>query len=404
MACSSLVRVATLNDPKTVVRKNEDGTVTFLGLEGKLLEVIIQGLNSQFELVMAKDKAWGQLLPDGNWTGMIGEIQKGLADIAIHFMSVTEKRLSIVDYSPTYTTEVLTFAIGKPGFKPKSLAFVKAFDSRIWITTLVILLLMPLIFTVLLREKGGYSEFLLMLATHVLQQSVNHNQDRFQYRILLSSWMFFTTILSFSYTAVFFSLLTLPAELKGVQNFQELSEAVMKKGYKCYVPKGSSTVDLLLQSEKKYLRELGQNVVRNEWYINSIPLPLNNQMDKESAMISGGAWMSVAAGPEEWKHYYMSDNSLLSFQFAVAMKKGFCHKRRLMKVIHSINNGGLYEKIRNHESFKLWNSAPERRRIVARNIGSLSLSDLSGAFLLLAAGVGLSTICFLAELIFIRKA
>ncbi|XP_055941835.1 probable glutamate receptor [Argiope bruennichi] len=402
--CSSLIRVATLNDPKTIVRKNDDGTLAFLKLQGKFLEVILQGLNTQFKLVMAEDQAWGQLLPDGNWTGMIGKIQKDLADIAIHFMTVTEKRLSVVDYSPTYATESLTFALGKQGFRPKSLAFFKTFDSTIWISTFLILILMPLTFTVLLRVKGGYARFLFILAKYILQQSVNHKQDRFEYRILLTSWIFFTTILSFSYSAVFLSLLTLPGEMKGIQNFQELSEAVAKKGYKCYIPRGSSSIDFLLYSEKDYLRELGQNIVRNGWYISPVPLPINTQMNKHSAMIGGRAWLDVAAGPEEWKHYYISDDYLLSFQMAVAMKKGFCHKRKLINVIQGINNGGLYEKIRDRENFKLWISAPERRRIVPRQIGSLSLSDLSGAFFLLSFGLVLSTICFLVELLLKRKA
>ncbi|GIY10670.1 uncharacterized protein CEXT_697731 [Caerostris extrusa] len=92
MFCPSLVRVAVLHKPEIIVRENEDGTQTYLGDEGKFLKEIIQGLNAEFRLVFAEDQSWGQQKADGNWTGMTGKLQKDLADIAIYFMGVTEKR------------------------------------------------------------------------------------------------------------------------------------------------------------------------------------------------------------------------------------------------------------------------------------------------------------------------
>ncbi|GIY10668.1 glutamate receptor ionotropic, delta-1 [Caerostris extrusa] len=66
-----------------------------------------------------------------------------------------------------------------------------------------------------------------------------------------------------------------------------------------------------------------QAIVANEWYINDVPMPLNDQMDRYSAMVSDKAWLSVAAGSERWKHYYIAEESLLPYPIAVAMKKIF---------------------------------------------------------------------------------
>ncbi|GFV57250.1 glutamate receptor ionotropic, delta-1 [Trichonephila clavipes] len=398
MACPSLVRVATLRAEDKIVRRNGDGSTTFLGFEGRYLEAILQGLNAQFQVITAEDRSWGQLLPDGNWTGMIGKIHKGQADIAVYMMTMTESRLAVVNYSPAYTTEDVSFAIEKLGALPKSSAFLRTFDDYIWIATLTALFIFTIMYKILIRYKCSYSQILFMLIVALLKQPVDKDSDSLRYRLLISTWMIFSTVLSFSYSAVFLSLLTFPGEMAGVQNFQELSEAVMKNNYVCFTPRGSATIDLLLRSEKEYLRNLGQTIVRNEWYINDVPPPLNSQMNKSAAMIGGKTWLAVAAGHETWKHYSIAEDSLLSVPLAVAMNKNFCLRKKLNWVISSLNNAGLYEKISKDESFKLWNTVPERRRIIAVNGTALSLSDLMSAFLALLIGLGLAIISFVCEI------
>ncbi|GFY53969.1 uncharacterized protein TNIN_126661 [Trichonephila inaurata madagascariensis] len=225
MACPSLVRVATLHAADKIFRRNVNGTTTFLGFQGRYLETILQGLNTQFQIITAEDRSWGQLLPDGNWTGMIGKIQKGQANIAVYMMTMTESRLAVVDYSPAYTTEDVSFAIEKPGALPKSSAFLHTFDDFIWIATLTALIIFTIMYKILIRDKCSYTQILFMLIVALLKQPVDEDNDSLRYRLLISSWMIFSTVLSFSYSAVFLSLLTFPGEMAGVKiskNFQKL--------------------------------------------------------------------------------------------------------------------------------------------------------------------------------------
>ncbi|GFY53970.1 glutamate receptor ionotropic, delta-1 [Trichonephila inaurata madagascariensis] len=116
-------------------------------------------------------------------------------------------------------------------------------------------------------------------------------------------------------------------------------------------------------------------------------------------MIGGRTWLAVAAGPETWKHYYIAEDALLSVPLAVAMNKNFCLRKKLNWVISSLNNAGLHEKISKDESFKLWNTVPERRRIITVKGTALSLSDLMSAFVSLLIGLGLAIISFVCEII-----
>ncbi|GIY50268.1 tubulin-specific chaperone E [Caerostris darwini] len=398
----SLAKVAVLNKPETIVRVNEDGTQTYLGDEGNFLQAITRGLNAELRLVYTEDISWGQLQADGNWTGMVGKLQKDLADIAVFYMGMREDRMGVVDFSPSYTTEDVIFVIKKEGYLPKSLAFIKTFDSSIWIALVVVFLLMPSIFKVLLHVKNSYNQLLLMLTSYILGQAMENRNKSLKYRVVLSSWLIFATVISFSYSAVFFSLLTLPGEIQSVRNFQELSEAVVKKNYKCYIPKGSSLLDLLLKSDKKYLNTLGQTIVTNEWYIKNGPLLFNDQIDTHSALIGGRDWLGVIAGPEIWKHNYISEESLMSYPLAVSMKKNFCLKKNLVRVIHRINNAGIYYKQKDDATFQLWSKVPEKRRNVVLEAQALSLTDLAGAFLLHLAGIILAMLCFICEIVCVR--
>ncbi|GFR04008.1 uncharacterized protein TNCT_459031 [Trichonephila clavata] len=196
MVCPSLVRVAILYAAEKIVHRNVDGTTT-LGV-GRYLETILQGLNAQFQFVTAEDKSWGQLLPDGNWTGMIGKIHKGQADITVYMMTMTESRLAVVNYSPAYTTEDVSFAIEKPGALPKSSAFLHTFDVYIWIATLTALIIFTLMCKILIHDKCSYTQILFMLIVALLKQPVDEDNDSLRYRLLISSWMIFSTVLFLS--------------------------------------------------------------------------------------------------------------------------------------------------------------------------------------------------------------
>ncbi|GBO37785.1 hypothetical protein AVEN_42008-1 [Araneus ventricosus] len=105
----------------------------------------------------------------------------------------------------------------------------------------------------------------------------------------------------------------------------------------------------------------------------------------------------MVAGPEDWKPHFLSEDSLITIKLAVAMKKNFCYKRKLNKVISRMNSAGLYKKFTKEEHFKSWLSASERRRDVSKKIKPLSLQDLSGAFGVILVGLIIGIITFIYE-------
>ncbi|XP_055947061.1 probable glutamate receptor [Argiope bruennichi] len=400
--CPSFLRVSIVPMKDLQVHRNEDGSLKFSGIQGRFLGTVMEDMKMPFHLVIAEDREWGRRLPSGNWTGMIGKIQKGAADIADSYIGITEQRAAVVDFSTVYHTDDMTFAIKKPGPVPTSLAFVRPFDLTTWILILTILLIMPLIFQCLFCNKESYIFLFLRLLGTIFRQSTLPNYYIKRFKSLAFSWWFSATILSFSYSTVLLSMLSIPSEEIAVQNFKELAEAVKNNGYRIYLSKGTAILDFMLHSHKEDLRYLGESIVQNNWYTTARPLTLTDQIDYHSALIDPRTRLLMVAGSEEWKPSFLSDDSVTSYKFAVAMKKNFCYKDKLNTIISGINSAGLYMQFTKEEHFKSWLSASERRRDATKKVKPLSLEDLSGVFCTLLVGLNLSLFTFICELIFLR--
>ncbi|KAG8180275.1 hypothetical protein JTE90_013528 [Oedothorax gibbosus] len=80
------------------------------GWEGLFLRDLLQGLGLEYRVVMPADRNYGFLLPNGTWTGLIGMVHRGEADLALGALVITENRLRYVDFSVPYNINPLTFA------------------------------------------------------------------------------------------------------------------------------------------------------------------------------------------------------------------------------------------------------------------------------------------------------
>ncbi|KAF8796906.1 Glutamate receptor ionotropic like protein [Argiope bruennichi] len=365
------------------------------GIEGKYLDVVLKALNKRFEIVFARDREWGSSLSDGNWTGMIGMIQRGEANLAFNSLSITDSRFDVVDFSRVYLIEDMTFQIKKPGTLPPSLALFRPFDFTIWMAVTITLLLMPLVIKYLLNTKDTYIKIFLKCFGSLLNQS--SITKHYVSRNIVGSWLVFGMILTLSYSAILLSVLTVPLQIPAVKNFEELSEAVMKRGYRICLPKGSSILEFLIHSDKKHLKFLGQTALRNNWYSGSSQCAI----DTNCAVMSYRSLFQIVAGPENWKVYYMSEESLLSLNFAFGMEKGFRYKKQLNTIISRASSAGIYNKFVSDESYKylLFKAST---MYINKETKAFSIRDLLGCFLILSLGLSLSTLTFIGEVVYHR--
>ncbi|XP_055947062.1 probable glutamate receptor [Argiope bruennichi] len=401
MNCPPGLRVATTPARNLIIQKNDNGNMTFGGTDGIFLEIILKALHQKFKLVISPDNELGRLLPNGSWTGMIGLIERGEADIAYNCLAITEGRAKVVDFSVAYDTDQVIFAIKKLGTFTTPMSFIYPFDSAVWISTLLTLMIMPIAFRVVSQVQETYFHLFIKLLGAILGKSLDLNEDSWKCRILIYSWSIFSFIMAFSYTAVFFAILSVPSEIPNVKNFEELSNAVSKRGFKVVTAKGSAAHYLLLHSEKEHLRLIGEAIYRNNWYIDPrTPLFESTKIDIDSAHIGLKSKLQMIAGPEERKHHFLSDDSLTILPMAVAMKKNFCLARKLNTIIYRLSSAGLYRKILSDDHFRKWLAFSEKQRVVHHKIEPLSVKLLSVAFVILSCGLILGLMALIGEIIY----
>ncbi|GIY17026.1 uncharacterized protein CEXT_296731 [Caerostris extrusa] len=68
------------------------------GADGKLITCIIDKLKFKYKVFPPPDLEWGSL-KNGSWSGIIGMLDRGEADMGITYMAVTEDRFQVVDFS-----------------------------------------------------------------------------------------------------------------------------------------------------------------------------------------------------------------------------------------------------------------------------------------------------------------
>ncbi|XP_015190560.1 PREDICTED: glutamate receptor ionotropic, delta-1-like [Polistes dominula] len=222
------------------------------GLFGDIITEISQAANFTFNIVEFV-KEYGRWDDDNQiWTGAVGEIVAGRADIAIGEFSLTTSRLNVVDYVLPVLVSHMNFYIKDPLYdNVKWTGYFKVFDSKIWIFIIVIISTAPSLVSVLkmndIQECNIYQIISMILENYLqcwgifCQQGLNGFSYRLSLRLayfstFLSAFVVFT---AYSGTLVSFitnSIHSLP--------FRTLEELVKDGTYQLAVYRGGSEYDM----------------------------------------------------------------------------------------------------------------------------------------------------------------
>ena len=86
-----------VNEPY-VMKKIEGNMIIYYGFAIDLVDLIMRDLEVTYEFYEVPDGTYGKLIND-TWTGMIGEIISGKADLAVGDLQITAEREAAVDFS-----------------------------------------------------------------------------------------------------------------------------------------------------------------------------------------------------------------------------------------------------------------------------------------------------------------
>ncbi|KAF8763586.1 Glutamate receptor ionotropic like protein [Argiope bruennichi] len=219
---------------------DSNGKVKLIGgAEREFLKALTEVFNFRYELVQPPDTNWGNPLPGGNWTGMVGMIQRGEADMALCSMVITQYREEIVTFTREYDIQHMVFATKNPENLPRLRSIILPFSPQMWFGVLCLLIIIPIVWKRLLELQEDIGKFYMYVLASLLKLSVVIKcRGKWGHYMLLGSWFWGVAVISAGYSAVLLSFVTLPVKEDVIRDIPRLANAVAKGTHKCYAFKG----------------------------------------------------------------------------------------------------------------------------------------------------------------------
>ncbi|GLV33707.1 Glutamate receptor IB [Carabus blaptoides fortunei] len=248
-----------LEEPYIMLRTPEHGEILtgndrFEGYCKDLADLIAKKLGINYELRIVKDGKYGAENPEvkGGWDGMVGELVRQEADIAIASMTITSERERVIDFSKPFMSLGISIMIKKPvKQKPGVFSFLNPLSKEIWVCVIFSYIGVSIVlFTVsrfspyewrLLhlsgehRDPGGQNgahgsmanDFSILNSLWFalgafMQQGCDISPRSVSGRIVGSVWWFFTLILISSYTANLAAFLTVERMVAPINSPEDL--------------------------------------------------------------------------------------------------------------------------------------------------------------------------------------
>ncbi|KAG8156024.1 hypothetical protein JTE90_014279 [Oedothorax gibbosus] len=294
---------------------------------------------------------------------------------------------------PYYSIKEI-FLCEKASEDPKFNAFLYPFSTDVWIVCLCFTLIATVVSKYVTSSKQQSVNVFLNLVGSLLKQPLEVEVNTLRKTIWWATWLVWAGIISFLYNAIFLNFLTIPTSAHSPKNFQELSEAVQNKNFKCVIVKHKN--DYMLESKLEYLRLLGEIIAKNEWYLEN-----NSQanISKTECWIGSDLVLkNVFIYPPKVKHF--SDDFLYDQQLTIYVRKSFCCFEQLNKAVLDMIEGGFYQKfyseaLRNY----VWKVELITLGFPDDSTKALSMEDMKYPFYLLLFCYTLCIIVFLFEIL-----
>lgn len=395
---SRLLKLATVTpliDEKDTFIRNYNGSL-LKSYGAPIIRALAKGLGVTFNIVMPEDDTFGYKKPDGTWTGIIGMLARGEADLSVSGLTMTEERRKAVNFTyPLHVTD-FTFMTDKPEPHPKNFAVFDVFSLEVWIGILLSLILVSLFLYMLLKRKETYSTILIESIGCLLEQSFSFNVRQNNTVLLLFYWFIGVTVLTTSYKAVILSVITVP-RMVGIRDISDLSDAAKQNSIKCISYKGFTFTSFVHWSESNDNRLKSVEECLNKSEIEGLHGQPAFLMYPHKKVFLADRVDITKLG----RYYFISDDSFILSYLGIAYSKTFCCPRKLESIVHRIIAADLYPKLLRDIYFTAQLTPVKTVGVVADvpSISPLKLEDFAGTFLIFFAGHLFSLLIFIAEIV-----
>lgn len=424
----TLIVTSKLSQPYFMLKETPsklDGNDQYEGYAVDLIHELSKLVNFKYKWREVADKKYGskEILPNGTevWNGMIGEIVRGQADLAIVDLTITAQREEAVDFTLPFMNTGISILFKKPTTKVTTLfSFLSPFSSDVWayvlaaycgISAILFLVghLSPYEWadphpcrhlsgndeTVLKNQFSLLNSFWFTIGS-LMQQGSDLTPRSMSTRTIAGIWYFFTLIMISSYTANLAAFLTVEKVVYPIENVRDLSNQQEIK-YGCV--ESGSTCLFFHDSQIDTYKKINETMRQFKTYVRS-----NDEGQKRVGEGKFAFFMESTT-----IEYIIERNCNLTQIGGLIDSKGYglatSKKSRYKRPYRTLLNEGILHLQETGMLHMLKNRWWKERRGGGTctddgkggGVTELSLANVGGVFVVLLGGLGISFLVAIAE-------
>ncbi|XP_034731736.1 probable glutamate receptor [Etheostoma cragini] len=384
-------------DPYTMTRGSE--------LEGYCIDLISElskKLGFTYKLHLVKDSRYGAKDPSGIWNGMIGEITRGEADLAVAPLTLTAIREQSVDMTTPFMHTGIGFMLRRDLVSEESgFSLLSPFSTDMWVGVLIAFLLTGLcIFLVGRISPSEWAEpdteehsftllhsFWYITGALTLQGAGPHPRAP-SGRLVSAIWWLFAVLLLACYFGNFTSVMHSNKHVS-IKTFEDLAnQDVIDYG----TLEAGSTMQFFKNSNNPVYRRIYENMERKKSYVSNMEEGFRRAQEGNFAYI--GEAVSLDLVVARYCKLYRSQEVIAMRGYTIAAPLGSPLVKNLSIAILQLSESGELTYLRD----KWWASSCVGA-YRAQTSDALHPRDLLGLFLLLGLGLGVGLLLALLELV-----
>ena len=342
------------------------------------------------------------------WTGLVGDVLRGRADLAVAGMIRNYDREEVVDFTASYMDYGVGILVRKPQRKPNVFGFLEPLTVQVWICICIATFSIGVVMFALARispygtegieeslQFNFHNSMWFALAS-LMQQGTDITPRSISSRMLGTFWWFFTLIVIATYTANLAAFLTVTRMESPIESLNDLAQQT-KISYGTV--KGSSLEQFFEEQGKK------ENPYDKLWNFMSsiVPSPMVPTVEDGYQRVKNGDYAFMWDYPV--LQYQKKRNCDLmtvgkpfnSKNYAFAVRKGALYQEQLTLSILSLQESGELEKIR-QKWFEAESLCSEDENSDENTASGLEMENVAGVFYILIIGACLAFFSALVEL------
>ena len=413
--------VTTVHDPPymNVIRRPE-GSYSFSGYIYDIWKIMAKKLNIRFRMVPLISGDYGTLHPNGTWSGMVGELAYGRADVAVTTLDMKSDRASVIDYLDVYPLGSATYKFYVRKEEEEVLqvtknpfgTLIKPLHVNVWWTLLASVIVLSTILWISWRLDIAQSRYrlskrnmtwplsILLCFMLMIGQGWSTTPSFLSARIVTMFCCVLGIITTTSYTANLISHLAVIETTPSISSLKEFSK---QSDWKLAVSLGHSAINDWKVSNDLYERGLYRRTITGSGFV---PLDISSRENarksisgKVMAYVSTNALFSalhdeacgfvpVPYAPERSSDVFM------------AIARGRKRLRRdINRLLHKMGSTGVISGLK-----KRWVTHEENHcQEASSGYRPLALGDVFALLLIVPLAVCLCIIVFCLEWLFFKQ-